>query len=105
MDMEKMIKDCEKKRREGESIVFAIGAGRIYPMFGKKKAMKQAFEFISNLDGFIGVHPIELWKTLLIFDSLNHAKSGRNQMIEKGIQVGQVVPILIPTAHLKGGNA
>lgn len=105
MDMEKMIEDCEKKRREGESIVFAIGAGRMIPMIGKKKAMEQAFEFIKNLDGFVGVHPISLWKNLLIFDSLNHAKSGRNQMIDKGIQIGQIVPILIPTAHLKGGNA
>lgn len=105
MDMDEMIKACEEKRREDESIVFAIGAGRIAPKLGMKKAQMAAMDFINGLDGFIGVHPVSLWRTLLIFDTLNNAKAGLNQMKAKGIGVGQIVPILVPTIYIKGGAA
>lgn len=105
MDIDEMIEACEKKRRNDEVIVFAIGAGRIAPKFGYMKAQEEAAKYISSLDGFIGIHPISLWKTLLIFDSLNHAKAGLNQMKAKGISVGQIAPILVQKQFItQGGN-
>lgn len=105
MNIEKMIEDCEKTRRAGETIVFAIGAGRIAPKFGMKKQQKAAADLITSLDGFIGIHPISLWKTLLIFDTLNHAKAGMNIMKENGINLGNIVPILVPDVYAKGVKA
>lgn len=95
-NMDEMIEACRKKQRDDEIIVFALGTGRMIPMLGKMKAMKKAIEFIKAQDGFIGVHPIDLWHTLIIFDTLNNAKGARNNMKAKGIPVGQVAPILIP---------
>jgi hypothetical protein len=105
MDMDEMIKACEETRREDETIVFAIGAGRIAPKLGMKKAQLAAMQYINDLEGFIGIHPVSLWRTLLLFDTLNHAKAGLNQMKAKGIGVGQIAPILIPTIHVKGETA
>lgn len=104
MDMDFMIEQCEKKRRKDEVIVFAIGAGRIVPKIGMKKEFEAAFKIIKNLDGFIGVHPVTLWKTLLIFDTLNHAKSGKNLLKLRGIEIGEIVPLLIPAQDMKGGT-
>ena len=83
MDMDEMIKACEETRREDETIVFAIGAGRIAPKLGMKKAQLAAMQYINDLEGFIGIHPVSLWRTLLLFDTLNHAKAGLNQMKAK----------------------
>ena len=102
MDIEKMIEDCEKTRREGETICFALGAGRIAPKLGMRKQQQAAIDLIKSLDGFLGVHPVSLWKTLLIFDTLNHAKAGMNVLKEKGINIGQIAPVLIPDIYAKG---
>ena len=96
MSIDEMIKDCEAKVREDETIVFAIGAGRIFPKLGMMKAQKKAMKVIQKQDGFVGIHLIDLWHTLLIYDTLNHAKSARNVLISKGMELGEIVPIMIP---------
>ena len=101
MDMDEMIQACKDKQTDNEEIVFAVGAGRIAPMLGKMKQQKQAFKFIRSLDGFLGVHPIDMWHTMLIFDTLNNAKGGRNLMRTKDIPVGEIVPILIPKEYAR----
>ena len=99
-DMDEMIEECKKKQKPSEEIVFAVGAGRIAPKIGKKKAMGEAMNYIKSLDGFIGVYPVDLWHTLLIFDSLNNAKGARNGMKIKGIGVGNVIPILVEKQYI-----
>lgn len=102
--MEEMIEDCRKKQREDEEIVFALGVGRMIPMLGKGKQMKKAFEHIKRQKGFIGVHPIDLWKNLLVYRTLNDAKRARNELRSKGCDTGNVAPILVAKEFIKGGN-
>lgn len=67
-----------------------------------RKAMKEALEYIKKLEGFVGVHPVDLWHTLLLFDSLNNAKGGRNMLRFKGVQCGDnIVPILVEKKYLE----
>lgn len=102
-DIDEMIADCEKSKKENEVIVFAVGTGRIYPKgMGRKmkKAMKEAMEYIISLEGFVGFHPVDLWHTMLLFETLNNAKGARNNLKAKGISVGQVVPIVIEEKYL-----
>ena len=101
--MEEMIESCEKKRREDEVIVFALGVGRVIPMLGKMRAMKKGMNYIKTLEGFIGVHPIDLWKNLLVFDTLNNAKEAKNKLRFKGVPVGNVAPILIEKEYYDRG--
>ena len=78
--MEEMIAECEKKRRDDEVIVFAFGVGRMMPMIGHTKSIKRGLDLIKKQKGFIGVHPIDLWHNLLVFDTLNNAKGARNTL-------------------------
>lgn len=103
-DMEEMIESCRKKQRLDEVIVFAIGAGRIIPVPGKSKRMKAALELIKDLPGFVGIHPIDVWHNLLIFDSLNNAKGARNILLSKGATIGQIAPILVPKGDIDHEN-
>lgn len=103
-DMEEMIESCRKKQRPDEVIVFAIGAGRIIPMFGKRKNMKAALDLIKSMQGFIGIHPVDLCHSLLIFDSLNNAKGARNILLSKGVTIGQIAPVLVPKGDIDHEN-
>ena len=98
--IEEMIESCRKTQKPTEEIVFALGVGRMIPMIGKKKAFDEALKYIKSLDGFIGVNPVDIWHNLLIFDTLNHAKAGRNGLKAKGVDVGQVAPILVEKQYL-----
>ena len=103
-DMEEMIESCRKKQRPDEVIVFAIGAGRVIPMPGKRKGMKAALELIKSMPGFIGIHPVDLWHNLLIFDTLNNAKGARNILLSKGATLGHIVPVLVPKGEIDHEN-
>ena len=103
-EMKDMIADCESKRTPDEIICFAIGAGRILPKVGMRKAMKEANEYIQGLDGFVGFFPFDLWHTLIIFDTLNNAKAGKNLLKSKDISVGNVIPILVDKQYVKRGE-
>ena len=107
-DMDEMIKACEEKKDPDETIVFALGVGRMVPLPFDKKAVKKGIEeglkFIKKLDGFLGVHPIDVSRNLLLFDTLNNAKGGSNMLKSKDVPVGQIVPILIKTEFLEGKN-
>lgn len=98
-DMEKMIEDCKKKQEPGERMVFALEADHIAPLpFDSpkiKKSKKQAVKYIRNLDGFIGFHPIDLYGTMLLFETLNDAKVANNLLVCEGYEVGILVPALM----------
>lgn len=108
-DMNEMIEQCRRKQRPDEEICFAVGAGRlaIFPTDPKemKKAMNKALDYIKELEGFCGLHPVDIWHTLIVFDTLNHAKIGMNLMKAKGIPLGQIAPILVEKRYIGGQNA
>lgn len=97
--MEEMIEACKKKQRPDETIVFGVGVGRMCPLPFDKKEVKKGIEkglkYIKSLDGFIGVHPIDIYRNVLLFDTLNNAKGGRNMLKIQNIKVGEIVPLLI----------
>lgn len=103
-EMDEMIEDCRKKQRPDEEIVFALGVGRMAPLpFDSKetkKGLKAGLDFIKTLDGFMGVTPLDLHRNLLLFDTLNNAKGGRNLLKHEGVSVGQIVPVLMPKSSL-----
>ena len=98
--MEEMIEACKERQRSDEDIVFAFGVGRMIPTLFKRKAFKEALDYIKKLDGFKGVYAIDLWHNLLVFDTLNNAKASRNSLRAKDIDVGQIVPILVEKQYL-----
>lgn len=105
-DFEKELQACKDKKREDETIVFTVGCGRMIPLITDRKkirkGMKEALEYIKKLDGFIGVHPVDLWHTLLLFDTENNAKRARNLLRAKDVQCANyIVPILVETKFLK----
>ncbi len=105
-DFEKELQACKDKKREDETIVFTVGCGRIIPIPTDarklRKGMEEALEYIKKLDGFIGVHLVDLWHTLLLFDTENNAKGARNLLRAKDVQCANyIVPILVETKYLK----
>lgn len=106
MDMEEMIKDCESRKTENEVVVFGIGAGRMIPTLFMprkvKRAMKEAIEYIQTLEGFIGVHPIDEWHTILVFNTLNNAKYAKNKLQFNECPVGNIAPMLIKKEYANG---
>ena len=104
-DIDRMIRECEKKQRPDEVICFGVGAGRIAPKIGWMKKQKAAVDFLKSLDGFIGVYPVDLWRTVIMFDTLNNAKGGKNQMNAKGIATGKYIcPFLVEKKYLEGSH-
>ncbi len=97
MDIEKMIANCEENKKAGDSIVFAIGGGRIVPKFGKRKETLRVMREINQLPGLVGYLPIDIEHTLLLFESLNEAKMGRNILKSKNIYVNKdlLFPLLL----------
>ena len=101
-DFKKELQACKDKKREDETIVFTVGIGRIIPLPTDRrklrKAMEESIKYIKKLDGFIGVHPVDLWYNLLLFDSENKAKVGRNLLRAQGVQCSTYIfPILVKT--------
>lgn len=95
-DLEAEIKKCEAMKKEDEEILFAVGAGRIAPKIGMMRAQKKAMKFIQSLEGFIGIYPFDLWHTMLLFDTQNHAKAAKNMLTDKGISCGTyITPVIV----------
>lgn len=105
-DFEKELQACKDKKRENETIVFTVGCGRMFPLITDRKkirkGMQEALEYIKKLEGFVGVQPVDLWHTLLIFNTKNNAKRARNLLMAKDVQCANyIVPILVETKYLK----
>ncbi len=104
--MEEMIKACEETVTPNEVIVYALGVGRLLPKFGMRKAQERALKRIGEFDGFIGIHPVDVWHNLLLFETLNDAKAARNVLKhECPPAVGQVVPTMILKDHYEAAKA
>lgn len=64
---------------------YTVAVGNINPF---NSASRKAVKFISRLEGLYGVQPYPSKGTLLLFESENAAKRGRNKLEAKGIQCG-----------------
>lgn len=80
-----MIKYGEKE--EGMISLWSVAVGNIPLFFGRKQAM-EALKYISEQEGFVGIHRCYPRGTLCLFKTLNDAKGARNMMRLKGIQCG-----------------
>ena len=65
--------------------LWSVATGGVNPW---KKKSRQAAEFMAKQDGFVAVHPADIYHTLWLYDTENHAKSARNMANSKGIQCG-----------------
>lgn len=54
------------------------------------KESAEAARFISKQEGFVAVHPMDD-KTIWMFDSLNHAKTARNNIEAQGARCGTYI--------------
>lgn len=64
---------------------WSVAVGNINPL---QKASRDAVEYISKLEGFVGFYPHYPQGTLCFFKTENDAKRGRNKMNSKGILTG-----------------
>lgn len=68
-----------------ERKLWTVATGGVDP---SKKESRQAAEYITKLHGFVGVHLMDIYHVLWLFDTENNAKIARNKMEGKGIQCG-----------------
>lgn len=84
-----------------ERKLWAVTTGVVRPWL---KRSREAVEYIKDLDGFVGVHPVDGY-TLWLFDTLNNAKIARNLMLSKGIQCGDnICDVFVDEKYLRGAD-
>lgn len=66
--------------------VWTVAVGNL-PIF-PTKASRDLIKTAKSLDGFVGIYPMYPHGTLLLFDSENNAKGGRNILRFKGHKCG-----------------
>lgn len=80
------------KMTEIKCYAFGIGNLSLNPLTLRKQ--NRILKRIQGLEGFIGIHPAYPGGTLVIFDTENNAKGGRNLMrsweIECGREIGEI---------------
>lgn len=82
--------------------VYTVAVGNVDPT---NKYSRKAVEYISKLDGLVGVHPSYPRGTLILFDTENNAKIARNLMNAKGIQTGRnICEVEIDDRYRKGAQ-
>lgn len=94
-----MIRPNEDKPKDNETSVWTIATGNI--KITKKKS-REAVKYITNLKGFVGIHPTNegiLW----LFDTKDNAIKGRNDMDSMGIVTGDnICEVFIDKSYLAG---
>ena len=83
--------------------VWAFGVGNLTmnPFFRKKQ--REILHFIKDLEGFVGITPMYPHGTLVIFDTENNAKGGRNLLRAKDIRCGGISMVKVPKWELNNG--
>ena len=91
-------------KQDDEVSCFAFGIPNI-PISNNPKIVR-LIEYIKGLEGFVGLYPFYPHGTLLIFDTENNAKGGRNLIrayselpVETSKEIGEV---FINKKYLKG---
>ena len=87
---------------ERKCYAFGIGNLTLNPLLMGKQ--KKILKKIMGLKGFWGVNPQYPNGTVVIFDTLNNAKGGRNTIRSWDIQTstGEIVEVFVDEAFLKG---
>ena len=81
---------------------YAFGTGRTSIIH---KASREASLFISEQDGFVGVHIVPDGRQAWIFKTENDAKKARNNAIAKGVKCGYVTEVFVEEQYvMKGGE-
>lgn len=64
---------------------------------------RKLMNYVKNLEGFLGVHPIPPRGTLLIFDTENNAKRARNLIAnDLKVQTGNnICEVFIPESYIQ----
>lgn len=75
----------ENEEQKEVRMLYSVTIGNFDPL---KKESIRALEFVSKLEGLVGVHPEYPRGTFLFFDTLNQAKRGRNRLQAVGIKTG-----------------
>lgn len=100
-----MIYETGKQPHPGESKCFTVAIGN-FPMPWQRRKWKQAvkvMDYIKDLDGFLGIHPLPPKGTLLIFRTVNDAKAAKNVLVAKGVIVGEnICEIFVNNQDLPG---
>ena len=77
------------------------------PIHPNKRVVK-FIEDIQKMDGFVGIRPEYPYGTLVVFDTLNHAKVGRNRINNYPEYYGgtgrNIAEIYIPKEFIEGLN-
>lgn len=99
-----MVYESKDTPRENEVSAWTVAVGN-FPMpwtsKNKKQKAQKAIDIIKDLDGLYGVQPHYPDGTLLLFDTLNHAKIGSNILISKGIKTGDnICEVFIDKAYI-----
>lgn len=99
-----MVYESDREPKENEVSAWTVAVGNFpMPWTSKKKKQKaeKALEIIRELDGLYGVTPMPPHGTLLLFDTLNHAKIGSNILISKGIKTGSsICEVFVDKAYI-----
>lgn len=91
---------AHRGRQDNEVSCWTVAVGNFNPLM---KASREAAKFINTLDGLVGVHPQYPRGVLILFESENAAKIGRNQMEAKGIQCGtNICECYVEKKYLRG---
>ena len=68
-----------------DTTIYSVSTGTI-DVFNKSS--RHAVQYVSTLEGLLGMTPYQQQGTIWYFDSLNSAKVARNMMESKGIKCG-----------------
>ena len=90
---------------------FVVG---IIDPFMDNESAERAIAFIKSLPGMIAVHP-DVTYTILIFDTLDHARTSRGMWTEAGQKAGpvmrgrieedgQTITVIEPADNMNGGR-
>lgn len=103
-----MIYESDKQPRPGESKCFTVAIGN-FPMPWQRRKWKQTvkvMDYIKELEGFLGVHPLPPKGTLLIFRTIKNAKAAKNLLDAKGVITGDnICEIFVNNLDLPGDKA
>lgn len=86
-----MIFETNRKPQDDEESCWTVVVGNAPMPWHSRKVKREAkavFEYIKELEGFLGVTPIYPNGTLLIFKTENDAKRAKNRLDAKGVITG-----------------
>lgn len=100
----KYLKDEFRPKGPEDVSLYTVAIGEIDPFLVGRRAKQQndALNYIQNLEGFVGFHPVPGRGTLCLFREKNQAVRARNLIKAEGCPVGDnVCECFVPQAELE----